>query len=62
MDKKEIADQLFELANKLAGEETGHLAAIIHSVVSELLHGEDAFVIILDVQKQMALINLLKQG
>jgi hypothetical protein len=35
-DKPAIANVLFELANKLAGEETGHLAGIIHCVVSEL--------------------------
>jgi hypothetical protein len=58
--KEEIAGQLFDLANELAGDETGHLAAIIHSVVSELQHGVDAFGMISKVQQQMVLINQLQ--
>ena len=61
MNKKEIANQLFELANKLAGEETGHLAAIVHAVVSELVCGADAFNMILEVQQQMELIKSFKE-
>jgi len=36
MTRNEIADQLFTLANALSGNETGHLAGIIHIVVGEL--------------------------
>lgn len=62
MTREEIASKLFDLANELAGGETGHLGAIIHSVVSELNHPDmaDAFNMISEVQINMALIKTLK--
>lgn len=63
MTKDEIADQLFDLANALAlsGENTGHLAGIIHSVVSELWHPEVSAVgMIGGMQAQLAMVKGLK--
>ena len=36
LNRAQIADALFSLANMLSGEETGHLACKVHLVVSEL--------------------------
>jgi len=60
MTKEEIADQLFDLANALGGDETGHLAAIIHCVVSELKHDANAISMINKVQMQMALVERIR--
>ena len=60
MTKKEIASQLFDLANQLAGEETGHLASVIHCVVSEIDHGANAFTMIHDLEVNLALIERIK--
>jgi hypothetical protein len=60
--KAEIADQLFHLANALGGDETGHLAAVIHCVVSELSHGADAFVMIHELEVKLALIKKITRS
>jgi hypothetical protein len=58
--KDKIASQLFKLANDLAGDQYGHLAAIVHAVVSELHTGHDVFDLIDEIRCQIAMINLLK--
>ena len=57
---KEIADQLFKLANDLSGEETGHLAGVIHCVVSELYAGGDVFRKLDELRGQLNMIKHLQ--